>query len=501
MQQQSPSSKRRGVSKHLAAVGGLALAATALAFGCAKGSVDFSGPGGGGNASTSSGGATGGGGNGGGTPIGPCGVDCASIKVAHCQIASCNETIGKCEVKPSKDGDSCEDGKFCTTQDTCLAGVCVGGPPNTCASEAPPCNEMVCDEQSKSCSAMPAMNGSFCTPDDKCQINGKCQFGNCIGTYNNCKFSQPPDQCHVMKCNPMNGMCEPEIGNEGLGCVDKAELCTVGKKCQNGTCVGGSPKDCSAFTKGCFDGKCDKQTGNCYGSPIAQGGKCAEATDSCNDGFCDANGKCVPTNINEGMACDDGLTCTSGTKCEKGACKGGTSSVAIYLYEEFASNSKGWTLGKEWEVGPAKESKGFYKDPSLDHTVANQNNGIAGVVIGGDYVTPQTHDFYFLTSPAVDTSSANTLYFEYWRWLNSDYTPYVQNKVEVFDGNQWVTLWASGSFPGVEDKAWQKISFDITKYKNSKLQVRFGFNIGSSGVYAAGGWNVDDVLISAAQCQ
>jgi hypothetical protein len=85
MQQQSPSSKRRGVSKHLAAVGGLALAATALAFGCAKGSVDFSGPGGGGNASTSSGGATGGGGNGGGTPIGPCGVDCASIKVAHCQ--------------------------------------------------------------------------------------------------------------------------------------------------------------------------------------------------------------------------------------------------------------------------------------------------------------------------------------------------------------------------------------------------------------------------------
>jgi hypothetical protein len=489
--------------KHFLCAGGLAIGLAGLALGCAKGSVDFGepSPGSGGNASSSSSGGTGGSGGSGGGLVGPCGVDCAAIKVAACQVASCNETTGHCEVKPSKDGDSCEDGKFCTIQDACQAGVCVGGPPNTCATEPPQCNEMACDEMSKSCSPMPSQNGSFCTPEDKCQINGTCQFGNCIGKFNDCKFSQPPDQCHVMKCNSMNGMCEPQIGNEGGPCTDKMDLCTIGKKCQNGSCIGGMAKDCSTFTKGCFNGKCNTVTGMCFGDPIQQGGKCAEATDSCNEGKCDANGKCVPTAINEGQACDDGLTCTNGTTCTMGACKGGTSSVAIYFYEEFASNAKGWTLGNEWQIGGATASSGgvFGPDPGIDHTIANQNNGVAGVVIGGNAMTT-LHDYYWLTSPVIDTSNANTLYFEFWRWLNSDYDPFMHNKVEVFDGTKWVNLWTSGSL-ATTDSVWTKISYDISQYKNAKLQVRFGFDITSGGVFSVSSWNVDDVLISAAQCQ
>jgi hypothetical protein len=30
--------------------------------------------------------------------------------------------------------------------------------------------------------------------------------------------------------------------------------------------------------------------------------------------------------------------------------------------------------------------------------------------------------------------------------------------------------------------------------------VRFGFNVGSSGVYTCSGWNIDDVLIATGTC-
>ena len=131
--------------------------------------------------------------------------------------------------------------------------------------------------------------------------------------------------------------------------------------------------------------------------------------------------------------------------------------------------------------------------------MANQDNKVAGVVLGGN-AQQTVHGFAYLTSPVVDTSQATTVHLEFWRWLNSDYTPYMQNAVEVFDGNGWVTLWQSGSSPGVQDAAWTKITFDLTAYKSALMQVRWGFKIGSSGVFPVSQWNVDDVLIASGPC-
>ena len=35
---------------------------------------------------------------------------------------------------------------------------------------------------------------------------------------------------------------------------------------------------------------------------------------------------------------------------------------------------------------------------------------------------------------------------------------------------------------------------------STQASFRFGFDIGSSGVYTIGSWNVDDVLVASGEC-
>jgi hypothetical protein len=90
------------------------------------------------------------------------------------------------------------------------------------------------------------------------------------------------------------------------------------------------------------------------------------------------------------------------------------------------------------------------------------------------------------------------LQLSFQRWLNSDYTPFMQNRVEIYNGSAWVTIWQTGGSPPVFDSAWTPQSFDITAYQSAALRVRFGYNIGSSGVFTVSSWNLDDVHITAA---
>lgn len=121
----------------------------------------------------------------------------------------------------------------------------------------------------------------------------------------------------------------------------------------------------------------------------------------------------------------------------------------VYFTEPFANNDAGWTLDSTWQIGSAASSSGNNfgnPDPAADHT-ATADNGIAGVEIGGN--APVTlpdpeHGYYYLTSPVVNTVGAPGLYLDFYRWLNSDYTPYMQNQVQVYDGANWQTIWGVG---------------------------------------------------------
>jgi len=476
------------------------LIATGSMMGCAVGEVDqFDGGG-----SRAEGGAAAIGGAGGDTSQSACSIDCSTIATQQCMTSVCNEATGQCEVLSSEAGVACDDGVFCTVNDSCDEGVCVGGPLNTCGLAAGECDEITCDEGTQMCSTAPLPSGADCTPADLCQVGGTCTNGQCVGVTKDCFFSPVPNECYIAVCNPQNGICEPVPGNSGGECLDSNELCTVGKTCDNaGNCIGGGPKDCSHLSVGCQDGVCDVPSGQCVPVPIADGMPCMQATDDCNEGIC-AAGSCDPNPINEGNSCDDGLPCTSGTTCQAGNCSGGTSSNSIFLAETFETNNAGWTLDSEWAIGPASPSAAPGScgngDPSTDFT-PTQDNGLAGVVIGGNASTT-THGYYYLTSPVFDAASASTLFLEYYRWLNSDYPSFMTNQVEVFDGSTWQQVWwgPQTSTP-ITDNAWMPYSLDISAYANANMQVRFGFEIGSTGVYTCSQWNVDQVIISDQQCQ
>ena len=174
---------------------------------------------------------------------------------------------------------------------------------------------------------------------------------------------------------------------------------------------------------------------------------------------------------------------------------------AVYFSDDFSDNAQGWVLGPEWQIGPAQVSMGgaMGADPGTDHS-PSADNGVAGVVIGGNAST-NLHPFYYIESPPFNTANAvGPVILGFYRWLNSDYDPYMHNNIQVWNGSQWVQIWVSGPSPGIQDNAWTFISHDITQYKNAGMRVRFGFDITSGGVYTIGSWNIDDVLVASAAC-
>jgi hypothetical protein len=506
-----------GLSRPWYLIVGLGVLPLVVGAACAKGQVEFdeSNVGGqGGTTTTTSMGGDSQGGTGGDPTVGPCGQDCTAIVVQDCFQSVCNEgmhpgPVGSCTVIPAEAATSCDDGQFCTVNDSCDgAGVCLGGPPNTCGIVPDGCELVTCDEASQACGVAPVMNGGACTPASLCEVGGTCTNGLCIGVAKDCFFAPIPNECYESVCNPANGACEPQTGPVGVACTDPNELCTVGKTCDGaGVCVGGGPLDCSALTQGCFNGACDTMSGQCISEPVPQGGSCLSAADDCNNGTCDMAGICQPVPTNEGGVCEDGNSCTGGETCTTGVCAGGAPlPQTVYFSEDFANNNAGWTMDIDWEIGSATAGGTAGScgnmDPANDNT-STADNGIAGANIGGDISGAgfSVHPPYYITSPIINTAAVSgPMWVSFYRWLNSDYTPYMNNYVEVFDGATWQPLFASGPPPNIEDATWNQQMFDIAPYKNNNMRVRFGFEIGSSGVYTCSGWNLDDVEVVNVVC-
>jgi hypothetical protein len=242
----------------------------------------------------------------------------------------------------------------------------------------------------------------------------------------------------------------------------------------------------------------------CISTPGNDGTPCDDES-ACTEGTICANGAClggVPASSDS--ACEDGLACTRGEICSGLACVPAQAPF-VYFAEDFSSNNKGWTLGPEWEVGPAKPSVGgaFGSDPDADHT-PTADNGIAGVSIGGNAST-STHPFHYLESPFFDTSAApGSVILSFYRWLNSDFAPHMDNSVEVWDGTSWVTLWTSGAPPRVQDSppigpGWTFVQHDITAYKNNAMRIRFGVSVGDLPL-KVGSWNLDALVVADVAC-
>jgi hypothetical protein len=346
-------------------------------------------------------------------------------------------------------------------------------------------------------------------------MTGKtCQGGLCLGgTPKNCSAFQ--SGCTDGLCDPGTGACYGLPVNSGQVCLDETDDCNVGFCNTTGQCIpvplaAGEP--CAEAADQCNNGACDGM-GQCLPVPANEGGPCLEAADQCNAGACNAMGQCIAVPANDGGPCNDGNSCTNGETCLAGVCQGGqTGGYVVFFSETFAGNQAGWTFVpgtdsssqpiQEWQIGSAMASSGHsygYPDPATDHTTTS-DNGVAGVVLGG-HATKVIHSMNYIESPAINTSGTGSVYLEFWRWLNSDYSPYMVNEVSAWNGSAWVVVWQSGGSPGVRDDHWTKISYDLTAHKNAAMKVRFGFSVGNSvGLFTVSSWNIDDIVIANQLC-
>jgi hypothetical protein len=303
--------------------------------------------------------------------------------------------------------------------------------------------------------------GSMCIQATDCETNmciGNTCVSGCLGDIECAHLDEP---CLKGFCNI--GACIQYPVNDNLSCAT-GEVCRTGGTCNAGECVE-QDVDCSEFDSGCTAGVCDLDTGECMGAIV-----------------------------NEGLPCYDIAGCFESATCSEGVCANPVGGPLFY--EEFANNDAGWELGPNWEIGSAVAGCG---DPGIDHS-PSANNGVAGVVLGGCAPTGAIHPYYCLTSPIIDTSGMPSVWMTYYRDLWSDYTPFMKNTLEVYNGASWVMLFETLGPPEVNDSEWIYFAYNVSAYANPDMRFRWCYDIQSLGVFQRGSWNVDDVTVALSEC-
>lgn len=167
-------------------------------------------------------------------------MDCSLLAAPPCQVSQCNLDSGQCELINQTNGVSCSDDLFCTENDRCSQGECVGGPLKDCSLPLPACQEATCDEDTNSCTTVPNPNGTPCQHANLCLKAASCTAGVCEGTLDDCS-STPVPECHEAVCNPNSGSCEVQPSADGTPCVNTMIACAQSTVCAAGQCVAGAP--------------------------------------------------------------------------------------------------------------------------------------------------------------------------------------------------------------------------------------------------------------------
>jgi hypothetical protein len=93
----------------------------------------------------------------------------------------CDPGTGICSNPPKADGTACTDGDACTQTDTCQAGTCLGGNPVTCTALDQCHDAGVCDPATGACSNPPRADGTACDDGRFCTTGEACVAGACGG--------------------------------------------------------------------------------------------------------------------------------------------------------------------------------------------------------------------------------------------------------------------------------------------------------------------------------
>ncbi len=154
-------------------------------------------------------------------------ADCNDGNSCTTDVCENSGTVGAyCSNTAVADGTTCDDGKYCTLNDACTAGVCSGAARD--CSDGVACTVDSCNEDIDACVNTPnnalCDNGVYCDGAETCDAILGCQAGTPV----NCNDG---NECTIDSCNESLKACE------NISVADNT-TCTNGVCC-SGTCQTG----------------------------------------------------------------------------------------------------------------------------------------------------------------------------------------------------------------------------------------------------------------------
>ena len=114
-----------------------------------------------------------------GTPL-----DC-SLLDGMCQTGLCDGGTGDCVAQLAVNGTTCNDGDLCTGADECVDGSCAGNAVD-CSGLDDACNVGSCEALTGACVVTASNEGQTCDDGIVCTSDEVCQSGVCLGTLEDC---------------------------------------------------------------------------------------------------------------------------------------------------------------------------------------------------------------------------------------------------------------------------------------------------------------------------
>ena len=214
-----------------------------------------------------------------------CSLDDACFPTASCQG-------GVCKAKSAKD---CDDGDLCTIDD-CEGGACVHLPHATTPANDVPCDDGLSCTKNDTCKGGACKGGTnvcACSTDADCppaEVGNACAGAQycalqadgaraCVLNPATVVICDPSANtpCLLNACDKTTGKCGLSTLADGTACND-GDKCTGGETCQGAKCAGGKPiccqvdADCLVTDDGDFCNGvpyCNKATGTCLPNPAS----------------------------------------------------------------------------------------------------------------------------------------------------------------------------------------------------------------------------------------
>ena len=171
----------------------------------------------------------------------------------------------------------------------------------------------------------------------------------------------------------------------------------------------------------------------------------------------------------------------------------------VFYFEDFENGVGGWTHGATSGVDDWRISSALGVDCSFgkagDPTSAYSGTNIFGTDLGaggndGEY---EDNTSSWLHSPLLDLSAAAGATLTFQRWLRIEQGIYDQGQVWV-NGTKF---YENESSSNRLDTSWNEMVLDISGVADGNPSVQLAWTLNSDFSVTFGGWNIDDVKISA----